>query len=74
MKGKKQSRKKQSFAQNKKARSGKPSSSEETAGLHLGSSNAFEETEDPGSPDPDNITDEKLDEELDRKFPEMGTN
>jgi hypothetical protein len=31
---------------------------------HLGSSNAFEETEDPGSPDPDDITDEKLDEWL----------
>lgn len=32
---------------------------------HLGSSDAFKETEDPASPDPDNITDEKLDEWLD---------
>ncbi len=32
---------------------------------HLGSSNAFQETEDPGSRDPDDITDEKLDELLD---------
>ena len=31
---------------------------------HLGSSNAFQETEDPGSRDPDDITDEKLDELL----------
>ena len=29
---------------------------------HLGSSNAFEETENPLSRDPDNISDEKLDE------------
>jgi hypothetical protein len=33
---------------------------------HLGSSNAFSETEDPESPDPDGITDEKLDEWLDQ--------
>jgi hypothetical protein len=32
---------------------------------HLGSSNAFEETENPLSRDPDNISDEKLDELLD---------
>jgi hypothetical protein len=32
---------------------------------HLGSSNAFEETENPSSRDPDNISDEKLDELLD---------
>ena len=32
---------------------------------HLGSSNAFEETEDPRSGDPDGITDEKLDEWMD---------
>lgn len=32
---------------------------------HLGSSNAFEETEDPRSADPDGITDEKLDEWMD---------
>ena len=31
---------------------------------HLGSSSAFEETEDPLSRDPDNISDEKLDELL----------
>jgi hypothetical protein len=31
---------------------------------HLGSSNAFEETENPLSRDPDNISDEKLDELL----------
>jgi len=29
---------------------------------HLGSSNAFEETENPLSRDPDNISDERLDE------------
>ncbi len=40
---------------------------------HVGSSNAFEETEDPESPDPDGITDEKLDEWLDeKKSPKMG--
>lgn len=33
---------------------------------HLGSSDAFEETEDPGSRDPDGITDEKLDEWLEK--------
>lgn len=33
--------------------------------IHLGSSNAFEETENPSSRDPDNISDEKLDELLD---------
>ncbi len=33
---------------------------------HLGSSAAFEETEDPGSRDPDEITDEKLDEWLEK--------
>ncbi|HEV3224399.1 MAG TPA: hypothetical protein VGZ90_16075 [Puia sp.] len=32
---------------------------------HLGSSNAFEETENPLSKDPDDISDEKLDELLD---------
>jgi hypothetical protein len=32
---------------------------------HLGSSNAFEETENPLSRDADNISDEKLDEMLD---------
>jgi hypothetical protein len=32
---------------------------------HLGSSNAFRETENPRSKDPDDITDEKLDELLD---------
>jgi hypothetical protein len=32
---------------------------------HLGSSNAFEETENPSSRDPDDISDEKLDELLD---------
>ncbi|HXB31759.1 MAG TPA: hypothetical protein VNW49_18180 [Puia sp.] len=32
---------------------------------HLGSSNAFEETENPSSKDPDDISDEKLDELLD---------
>ncbi len=32
---------------------------------HLGSSNAFEETENPFSKDADNISDEKLDELLD---------
>jgi hypothetical protein len=32
---------------------------------HLGSSNAFEETENPLSRDADNISDEKLDELLD---------
>jgi hypothetical protein len=31
---------------------------------HLGSSNAFAETEDPLSRDPDNISDERLDELL----------
>jgi hypothetical protein len=31
---------------------------------HVGSSNAFAETEDPLSRDPDNISDEKLDELL----------
>jgi hypothetical protein len=31
---------------------------------HLGSSNAFEETENPFSQDPDDISDEKLDEIL----------
>ncbi len=31
---------------------------------HLGSSNAFEETENPSSQDPDDISDEKLDELL----------
>ena len=31
---------------------------------HLGSSNAFEETENPLSKDPDNISDERLDELL----------
>jgi hypothetical protein len=34
--------------------------------IHLGSSNAFEETETPLSRDPDNISDEKLDELLDQ--------
>lgn len=32
---------------------------------HIGSSNAFEETENPLSRDPDDISDEKLDELLD---------
>ena len=32
---------------------------------HLGSPNAFEETENPSSKDPDNISDEMLDELLD---------
>jgi hypothetical protein len=32
---------------------------------HLGSSNAFEETENPSSKDPDDISDEMLDELLD---------
>lgn len=32
---------------------------------HLGSANAFEETEYPRSSDPDGITDEKLDEWMD---------
>lgn len=34
---------------------------------HLGSSNAFEETENPGSNDPDGISDEMLDELLDEQ-------
>jgi hypothetical protein len=33
---------------------------------HLGSSNAFEETENPLSRDPDDISDEKLDEYIDQ--------
>jgi hypothetical protein len=33
-----------------------------TGNSHLGSSNAFEETENPLSRDPDDISDEKLDE------------
>lgn len=33
---------------------------------HLGSSNAFEETENPLSKDPDDISDERLDEILDK--------
>ncbi len=39
--------------------------SKRIANEHLGSSNAFEETENPLSRDPDNISDEKLDEMLD---------
>lgn len=37
-----------------------------TEEMHLGSSNAFEETENPQSPDPDGITDELLDDLLDQ--------
>ncbi|HVY75012.1 MAG TPA: hypothetical protein VG890_09295 [Puia sp.] len=37
-----------------------------TEEMHLGSSNAFEETENPQSPDPDSITDELLDDLLDQ--------
>jgi hypothetical protein len=51
---------------NSKEKKGKPQS-EETEfkpNNHLGSSNAFEETENPLSRDPDNISDELLDELL----------
>jgi hypothetical protein len=40
----------------------KEKSNKPTGQLHLGSSNAFEETENPLSRDADNISDEKLDE------------
>jgi hypothetical protein len=40
----------------------KTNNSQATGNTHLGSSNAFEETENPLSRDPDDISDEKLDE------------
>jgi hypothetical protein len=45
-----------------KEASGKQPSGVKKGTVHIGSSNAFEETENPGSADPDGITDEKLDE------------
>ena len=38
--------------------------SQQSENAHLGSSNAFEETENPLSRDPDDISDERLDELL----------
>jgi len=48
-----------------KEKSGKQPSGIKEGTDHLGSSNAFEETENPASADPDGITDEILDEWLD---------
>jgi hypothetical protein len=45
-----------------KEASGKQPSGVKKGTVHIGSSNAFEETENPRSVDPDGITDEKLDE------------
>jgi hypothetical protein len=42
-----------------------PAGKEITEKTHLGSSNAFEETENPLSRDADNISDEKLDDLID---------
>jgi hypothetical protein len=50
---------------NEKEESGKQPSGIKKGTVHIGSSDAFEETEDPGSADPDGITDEKLDELID---------
>lgn len=49
-----------------------PFSPSKMEGSHLGSSNAFEETEDPGSRDCDAVTDEKLDEWLE-ELPHPGS-
>jgi hypothetical protein len=46
----------------KKSKTPKSDEGEFKPNIHLGSSNAFEETENPLSRDPDNISDEKLDE------------
>lgn len=57
---------KQESKNNTKGKSKTPNSDkgEFKPNIHLGSSNAFEETENPLSCDPDNISDEKLDELL----------
>jgi hypothetical protein len=47
-----------------KSKKSKAKINKTTASTHLGSSNAFEETENPISKDPDDISDEKLDELL----------
>jgi hypothetical protein len=48
----------------KKSKKLKEKINKTAGGTHLGSSNAFEETENPISKDPDDISDEKLDELL----------
>jgi hypothetical protein len=48
----------------KKSKKPKAKTNKTASSAHLGSSNAFEETENPISKDPDNISDEKLDELL----------
>lgn len=45
-----------------KGKKSKTTKNQITGNSHLGSSNAFEETENPLSRDPDDISDEKLDE------------
>ena len=47
-----------------KSKKTKEKDNKTTDNTHLGSSNAFEETENPLSKDPDDISDEKLDELL----------
>jgi hypothetical protein len=55
---------KQSNDQDEKSKSTKVEIQKPSENTHLGSSNAFEETENPLSRDDDNISDEKLDERL----------
>ena len=51
--------------QKEKSKTTKVEIQKSSESTHLGSSNAFEETENPISRDDDNISDEKLDELLD---------
>ena len=51
----------------KKSKTTKVKKQKTLKNVHLGSSNAFEETENPLSRDADNISDEKLDELLGEK-------
>ena len=56
--------KKQKSDQKEKSKYTKVKNQKSSENTHLGSSNAFEETENPLSRDDDNISDEKLDERL----------
>jgi hypothetical protein len=56
--------KKQKSDKEEKSKTTKVEIQKPSENTHLGSSNAFEETENPFSRDDDNISDEKLDERL----------
>ncbi|HEY4155783.1 MAG TPA: hypothetical protein VGM24_10160 [Puia sp.] len=58
-------RKEDEPGQKEKDQSNKRDSGIKAENGHLGSSNAFEKTENPESADPDGITDEKIEEWLD---------